>query len=168
MQPQEPTAAPTGDPQATAALGLPWSEVEVVGVRVEPSSNQPIVLLHDRGRAERYLPISINPAGATEIALLAPEHEPAAAPPGSQGTHALMQRVLDTYAISIERVVIHGVSDRVYGAAIRFTSRGNSRDVTAMCADAIALALRFGAPLTVGVSLLEEAGLIVPDEEPTA
>jgi len=42
-------------------------ELDVLGVRVEMPTNQPIVLLRERG-GERYLPIWIGAAEATAIA----------------------------------------------------------------------------------------------------
>ena len=44
------------------------SELDVVGVRVEMPSNQPIVLLREIG-GERYLPIWIGAVEATAIAF---------------------------------------------------------------------------------------------------
>ena len=45
-------------------------EMELTGVRVELPTNQPIVLLRERG-GERYLPIWIGAAEAAAIALVA-------------------------------------------------------------------------------------------------
>ena len=64
-------------------------ELDVLGVRVEMPTNQPIVLLRERG-GERYLPIWIGAAEATAIAYA----QQGVVPPRPM-THDLLKNVID-------------------------------------------------------------------------
>ena len=67
------------------------NKLEVVGVRVEMSSNQPIVLLREVG-GDRYLPIWIGPGEATAIAFAQQGMTPA-----RPLTHDLFKDVLEAF-----------------------------------------------------------------------
>src|SRR5713226_9208589 len=75
-------------------------ELNLVGVRVELPTNQPIVLLRER-EGERYLPIWIGAMEATAIAF-ALQGIVTARPI----THDLMRNVLAEVEVRVERIVI--------------------------------------------------------------
>ena len=80
-------------------------EMNLVGVRVELPTQQPIVLLQER-EGERYLPIWIGNAEAAAIAF-ALQGVVTARPL----THDLMKNVLEELGVHIERVVITELKD---------------------------------------------------------
>jgi bifunctional DNase/RNase len=144
----------------TGGLGqLPPGTVQMtlMGVRVEIPSDQPIVLLKEVS-GDRYLPIWIGPVEATAIAFAHQGMKPAA-----PLTHDLFWDVLKTMGIRLLNVTISTrVDDVFYG----HLSLSNHRTVSARPSDAIALAIRAGAPILVGVELLDEAGVTIPDDVP--
>ena len=73
------------------------NELDVVGVRVEMPSNQPIVLLREVG-GDRYLPIWIGPGEATAIAFAQQGMAPA-----RPLTHDLFKDVLEAVGQSSPR-----------------------------------------------------------------
>ena len=73
--------------------------MEVVGVRVEMPSNQPIVLLKE-AEGDRYLPIWIGGVEATAIALAQQGVAPA-----RPLTHDLFRDVLDALETGLETVL---------------------------------------------------------------
>ena len=131
-------------------------EVEVVGVRVEMPSNQPIVLLRE-STGERYLPIWIGAVEATAIAFA----QQGVVPPRPL-THDLLKSVIDATGNDLTEIRITEVRDGVYYATLAFAS---GVEVSARPSDSIALALRVGAPIRCADKVLTEAGIVIPDEQ---
>src|SRR6478609_92129 len=131
-------------------------EMDVVGVRVEMPSNQPIVLLREV-TGERYLPIWIGAVEATAIAL-AQEGVTTQRPM----THDLMRDVLLALSAELTRVTITDLRDGVFYANLVFA---NGVEVSARPSDAIALAMRMSVPVFGDESVLAEASISVPEEQ---
>jgi bifunctional DNase/RNase len=131
-------------------------EVDVVGVRVEMPSNQPIVLLRESG-GDRYLPIWIGAVEATAIAFA----QQGVVPPRPL-THDLMRDLIQATGNNLAEVRITEVKDGVFYALLVFSS---GVEVSARPSDSIALALRTGSRIVCAEDVLAEAGLEVPDEQ---
>ncbi len=111
-------------------------EVDVMGVRVEMPSNQPIVLLREVS-GERYLPIWIGAVEATAIAFA----QQGVVPPRPL-THDLMKDLLEAMGQELTEVQITDMKDGVFYANLVF---GSGVEVGARPSDSIALALRTGS-----------------------
>jgi bifunctional DNase/RNase len=131
-------------------------QLDVVGVRVEMPSNQPIVLLREV-EGERYLPIWIGAVEATAIAFAQQGVVPA-----RPLTHDLLRDVLEALQETVTEVRITELSDGVFYALLVFE---NGVEVSARPSDAIALALRTGTTIYAAEDVLGEAGIEVPDEQ---
>ena len=132
------------------------NQLDVVGVRVEMPSKQPIVLLKESG-GERYLPIWIGAAEATAIAFA----QQGVVPPRPL-THDLFRDVLAALGQELSAVRITELRDGVFYALLVL---GGGVEVSARPSDAIALALRTGSPIFGADSVLSEAGIPIPDEQ---
>jgi len=130
--------------------------VDVVGVRVEMPSNQPIVLLREVA-GERYLPIWIGAAEATAIAFA----QQGVVPPRPL-THDLMRDLIGAMGNELNEVRITEMRDGVFYAVLVLSG---GAEVSARPSDSIALALRTGSRIVCAEDVLEEAGLEVPEEE---
>lgn len=130
--------------------------VEVLGVRVEMPSNQPIVLLREV-EGERYLPIWIGAAEATAIAYV----QQGVVPPRPL-THDLLTDVIAALGRSLEEVHVTRLEDGVFYAELHL---GEGTVVSARPSDAIALALRSSTTILVDEAVLDEAGVVIPDTE---
>ncbi|AWS48505.1 bifunctional nuclease family protein [Streptosporangium subroseum] len=131
-------------------------QMDVVGVRVEMPSNQPIVLLKE-AQGERYLPIWIGMTEATAIAMAQAEE-----PPPRPLTHDLFRDVLDGLGIRLSTVNIVALRDGIFFADLVFS---NGVEVSARPSDSIALALRTGARIFASEEVVREAGVIIPDDQ---
>ncbi len=131
------------------------NELDVVGVRVEMPSNQPIVLLKESG-GERYLPIWIGAGEATAIAFA----QQGVVPPRPL-THDLIRDLLEAAGQELTEVRITALRDGVFYAELIFAS---GLEVSARPSDAIALALRTSTPIFGAEAVLDEAGISIPDE----
>jgi bifunctional DNase/RNase len=131
-------------------------EVDVMGVRVEMPSNNPIVLLREVA-GDRYVPIWIGAVEATAIAFA----QQGVVPPRPL-THDLLKDVLAATGDGLSEVRITDVKDGVYYATLVLTS---GAEVSARPSDSIALALRTGARIVCSEEVLDEVGLAVPAEQ---
>lgn len=129
--------------------------MDVIGVRLEMPSNQPIVLLRETN-SDRYLPIWIGAPEATAIAFA----QQGLTPPRPL-SHDLMKEILGATGVSLSSVKITELRDGVFYADLVLSS---GVEVSARPSDAIALALRTGSPIFGEEALLEEAGVTIPDE----
>jgi bifunctional DNase/RNase len=130
--------------------------MRVVGVRVELPQNQPVVLLRE-GDGVRYLPIWI---GAVEASAIAFQQQ------GVQTarplTHDLLKDTITALGARLEAVHITEIRDDIFYAELRFSG---GVTVSARPSDAIALALRCDAAILGSDSVLDAAGIEIPDEQ---
>ncbi|HEU4320888.1 MAG TPA: bifunctional nuclease family protein [Acidimicrobiia bacterium] len=133
--------------------------MEVVGVRVELPSNQPIVLLREEG-GSRYLPIWI---GANEATAIATAME--GVQPPRPLTHDLMRSVLDAVGALAVRVVITEMRDSVFFADLTIDASGEEVKVSSRPSDAIALAVRTGTPVFAAPAVLDEAAVHFEEDD---
>ena len=131
-------------------------QMEVVGVRVEMPTNNPIVLLKET-QGERYLPIWIGPMEATAIAFAQNGMVPA-----RPLTHDLFRDVLESFGVQLRTVNITALRDGIFFADLIFS---NGKEVSARPSDSIALALRTGTRIVCAEEVLDEAGVAIPDEQ---
>jgi len=131
-------------------------EVDVIGVRVEMPSNQPLVLLRESA-GERYLPIWVGAVEATAIAFA----QQGVVPPRPL-THDLMKDLLTATGHELAEVQITEVRDGIFFATLVL---GDGVEVSARPSDSIALALRTGSRIVCAEEVLAEAGLDAPAEQ---
>jgi bifunctional DNase/RNase len=131
--------------------------VDVLGVRVEMPTNQPIVLLRERD-GDRYLPIWIGAAEATAIAYA----QQGVVPPRPL-THDLLKDIIEGLGHTVTQIRIVELRDKVFYALLVFDG---GREISARPSDAIALALRTATQIVVAEAVLDEAGVaLTPDED---
>jgi bifunctional DNase/RNase len=131
-------------------------ELDVVGVRVEMPTNQPLVLLREVD-GSRYLPIWIGAVEATAIAFA----QQGVVPPRPL-THDLMRDLVAALGDELDEVRITEVKSNVFYAVLVFAS---GVEVEARPSDSIALALRTGTRIVCTEEVLEQSSIGVPDEE---
>ncbi|MEX0833832.1 MAG: bifunctional nuclease family protein [Actinomycetota bacterium] len=134
-------------------------EMNLAGVRVELPSNQPIVLLREAD-GERFLPIWI---GAAEAAAIAFALQGIVTP--RPMTHDLMKNVLEETGVLVERIVITDLKEGTFFAVIQMKRNGTSYEVSSRPSDAIALAVRWEAPIFADEEVLSEASILIPSDE---
>jgi bifunctional DNase/RNase len=125
-------------------------------VRMEMPSNNPIVLLRETDGA-RYLPIWVGAVEATAIAYA----QQGITPPRPL-THDLMKDVLGALSAELTLVTITELRDGVFYAIMDLS---NGAQVSARPSDAIAIALRTDTPIVGTETVLDEAGVEIPDSE---
>ncbi len=126
-------------------------EMTIKGLMVDPITNMPIVILKDKD-GDRVLPIWVGIFEANAIAL---QIENVATP--RPMTHDLLRNVIADLDGQVDRVVVSDLKDNTFYAVIHL--RLGSADITvdSRPSDAIALALRVGAPIFVEEDVVQKA-----------
>jgi hypothetical protein len=135
-----------------------FQRVEVLGVRVELPSNQPVILLRVVG-TDVHIPIWIGAAEAAAIAMVQQ-----GIIPDRPMTHDLFAEVLRVLGAPLDDMRVVELANGVFLAQLRLAGRV----VSARPSDGIALALRMGAEIYVAEDVVVAAGVEIseePDEE---
>ena len=135
--------------------------VQLIGVRVEVPSNQPIVLLREED-GQRYLPIFIGSPEATAIVYALQGMETP-----RPMTHDLFVTVMGDFGVELRQVAITALSEGTFYAELELVRDGTVQRISARPSDAIALAVRLGdgVPILVDESVFEEAGVLFEEEQ---
>jgi bifunctional DNase/RNase len=134
--------------------------MEVIGVRVEMPSNQPIVLLKEID-GSRFLPIWVGAVEATAIAFA----QQGVAPPRPL-THDLMNNLLETLDATLTAVHLTEIKDGIFYATMHLrNTNSEALTLSARPSDAIALAVRSHSNILATQELLDEIGIEIPQGE---
>lgn len=125
-------------------------QVDVVGVRLELPSNQPVLILRDQ-QATRYLPLWIGTAEATAISLALEGVDPP-----RPLTHDLLANVIAQLGGQVTSVTVSELIEGTFYATINFL---NHDSISSRPSDAIALAVRNKVPVFVAQEVMDFAGM---------
>lgn len=131
-------------------------QVDVVGIRLELPSNQPVLILRDQ-EISRYLPLWIGVAEATAITLALDGVQPA-----RPLTHDLMHNLIEHLGERVLSVTISELIEGTYYATVNFA---NHDPISARPSDAIALAVRSGVPVFVASEVMDYAAMDLAEED---
>lgn len=134
-------------------------ELELVGVRIEMPSSQPLVLLKEV-EGERHLPIWIGTPEASAIAIA----QQGIAPPRPL-THDLFGELLAAVGLGLTRVNITAVEDAVFYAQLVLD---DGTVIGSRASDALALAQRANCRIWCAEAVLDEAGVRIGDADEDA
>ena len=133
--------------------------MEVVGVRVEMPSNQPIILLKEVD-GSRFLPIWVGANEASAIAFAQQGVEPP-----RPMTHDLMREIIEALDATVTAVQVTELRDGVfYANVVVRDAAAITRSISSRPSDAIALALRTKSNILASSDLIDEAGVEMPAE----
>ncbi len=126
-------------------------KVTIAGLTMDPASNTPIIILkaEDDNRA---IPIWIGLLEATSIASAIQKIKF-----DRPMTHDLFKNFSELLNIRISKVEVCDLKDNTFYAKIHFRSEKNSFSMDARPSDAIAMAIRFEAPIYVDDAVIEKS-----------
>lgn len=130
-------------------------EVILRAVRVDVGSSTPLLLLEEVG-GERVLPIFVGAPEATAIAYALQGVETP-----RPMSHDLLGNVITALGGRLFAVEITELIDNTFYANLRIVRDGNDIIVSSRPSDAVALALRVGAPILVRDELMADQGKII-------
>lgn len=128
--------------------------LEIKGLLYSESQSGAYVLILGDKHSMRRLPIVIGNNEAQAIALGLEDNK------GSRPlTHDLFKKFAETYGVELMEVVITRFREGVFYAMLVCKQGDEINMVDARPSDAIALAVRFGCPMSVYENVMEEAGI---------
>jgi len=133
--------------------------VHVEGVRLDPRTETSVLNLVEDGGDARALHIWIGEFEAQSIAQ-ALGREPTIRP----NSHDLLKNLLERLDGKVRRSLVTELREGTFYAVIEVELRGRTLRIDARPSDAIAIALRMGAPVFVSESLLVRP-IDIPDDE---
>ncbi|MDO9541872.1 MAG: DUF151 domain-containing protein, partial [Kiritimatiellia bacterium] len=80
-------------------------------------------------------------------------------------THDLIKNLMDNLECRIKRIEICDLRDNTFYAKLFLEWNGMETELDSRPSDAIALAMRFSAPIYVADEVMEATGVIIKDEE---
>ena len=134
-------------------------KAHISGMTMDPASNNPIVMLKIND-GDQIIPIWIGLLEATSIASVLQNvtfERPM--------THDLFKNFLGKLQITLLKIEICDLRDNTFFARIFFSSGEETFDMDARPSDAIAIALRFSAPIYVDDKVIEKSKITDGDTE---
>ena len=132
--------------------------LNVIGITYSQSQSGAYALLLEVKGEQTRLPIIIGEAEAQSIAI-AIEGQETRRPL----THDLFKTFAKSYEINITEVVINRFKEGLFYSELHCIKEGEETIIDARTSDAVALALRFDAPIYANSQVIEEAGIIMDD-----
>ncbi|TMM56277.1 hypothetical protein FEE95_16810 [Maribacter algarum] len=131
--------------------------LKIKGISYSQTQNGAYALILNEVEGDRKLPIVI---GAFEAQSIAIALEKEIKPPRPL-THDLFKNFSDRFDIVIKQVIIHKLVDGVFYSSIICERDKIEEIIDARTSDAIALALRFSAPIFTYKTILDKAGIFL-------
>ncbi len=130
-------------------------KLTIKGISYSQTQNGAYALILNEVDGDRKLPIVI---GAFEAQSIAIALEKEIKPPRPL-THDLFKNFADRFDIAVRQVIIHKLVDGVFYSSIICERDKIEEIIDARTSDAIALALRFNAPIFTYKNILDKAGI---------
>ncbi|SFC09773.1 hypothetical protein SAMN05421747_104135 [Parapedobacter composti] len=131
-------------------------KLDIVGLSYSQTQSGAYALVLGEVSGRRRLPIII---GGFEAQAIAIEIEKMT--PSRPLTHDLFKTFAETYHIRIDEVIIYNLVDGIFYAKILFNDGHKQTEIDARTSDAIALAVRFKAPVYTYEFILASAGIVI-------
>ncbi len=135
-------------------------QVEILGLSASPSAGGAYALLLKEIYGVRRLPIIIGQFEAQSIAL-----EMEGIKPPRPLTHDLMKNVIENLGGTISEIIINELRENTFYAKIILEISSMTNEIDSRPSDAIALAVRTGAPLYVSEDVMKIAAFVPSSEE---
>lgn len=134
--------------------------MDILGLSTSPSSGGAYALILSETDGNRRLPIIIGTFEAQAIALEL-EH----IKPPRPMTHDLLRNIIQSFDSFVKHILISDLRDGTFFATVVYDANGREIEQDARPSDAIALAIRFQAPIFSSVKVLNEAGIESDDNQ---
>jgi bifunctional DNase/RNase len=142
-------------------------QVDILGLSTSPHTNGAYALILYEVEGKRKLPIIIGGFEAQAIALKLENIKPP-----RPFTHDLFKQIADAFNLHVNEVFIDELHNETFYAKVVCEMGGVQHEIDARPSDAIAIAVRFNAPIFVSEEIMNEAGIVEEqqkeEEEPVA
>ena len=129
-------------------------KLEIHGISYSENLSGAFALVLNEFKGQRKLPVVIGGFEAQAIALALQKNIKTSRPL----THELFKGFADKFEIKLKKVIIHKLVDGVFFSNMVCEKDGDTVTIDSRTSDAIAMALRFNAPIFTYDSILNEVG----------
>lgn len=129
-------------------------QVDILGLSTSPHTNGAYALILYELEGKRKLPIIIGGFEAQAIALKLENIRPP-----RPFTHDLFKNIADAFHLHVNEIIIDELHHETFYAKVICEVNGEVHEIDARPSDAIAIAVRFNAPLFVTEEIMDEAGI---------
>lgn len=140
---------------------MSFIQLNIKGISYSQTQSGAYALVLSEIEGSRTLPIII---GAFEAQSIAIALEKEIRPPRPL-THDLFKTFSDRFSIKIKEVIIHKLVDGVFFSSLVCEKDGEEEVIDTRTSDAIAIAVRFQAPIYTYENILDKAGVYLKVEE---
>lgn len=136
-------------------------KLEIVGLSYSQTQSgaYALILGEEKGKGNRRLPIII---GGFEAQAIAIELEKMT--PSRPLTHDLFKNFADVFNITVTEIIIYNLVEGIFFAKLICSNGEDEKEIDARTSDAIALAIRFNAPIHTYEFILSSAGIVLDTE----
>lgn len=135
-------------------------KLSILGISYNQTKSGAYALILSEEGGKRRIPIIIGGSEAQAIAI----HLEGLKPPRPL-THDLFVSFSEAYNIAVQEIFIYKMTDGVFYSEILFDDGKNRIRVDSRTSDAVALAIRFSAPIFIDRKVIDAAGLEIEVQE---
>lgn len=140
--------------------GMKKIRLEIVGMSYSQSQSGAYALILGVVGGKRRLPIIIGGFEAQAIAIELEKMKPT-----RPLTHDLFKNFALHFGINIKEVIINKFEEGIFFSELICEFDGVESAIDSRTSDAVALSIRFNCPIYAYESILEEAGIVMDDDE---
>jgi bifunctional DNase/RNase len=134
-------------------------ELEIVALSHSITQTHSYAVVLGEVNGLRRLPIVIGGFEAQAIAVALERMNPS-----RPLTHDLMKNFMLAFNVELHEVVINDLQEGIFYSKLVCSTENDTVDIDSRTSDALALAVRFGCPIYTYENILEQAGILMEDE----
>ncbi|MFT3981443.1 MAG: DUF151 domain-containing protein [Ferruginibacter sp.] len=135
-------------------------ELEIVALSHSITQTHSYAVVLGEVNGLRRLPIVIGGFEAQAIAVALERMNPS-----RPLTHDLMKNFMIAFNVELHEIVINDLQEGIFYSQLVCSSSNDTVEIDSRTSDALALAVRFGCPIYTYENILEQAGVLMEDEQ---
>jgi uncharacterized protein len=135
-------------------------ELEIVALSHSITQTHSYAVVLGEVNGMRRLPIVIGGFEAQAIAVALERMQPS-----RPLTHDLMKNFMLAFNVELHEIIINDLQEGIFYSKLICSSENDTVEIDSRTSDALALAVRFGCPIYTYETILENAGIMMEEEE---
>jgi bifunctional DNase/RNase len=135
-------------------------ELEIVALSHSITQTHSYAVVLGEVNGMRRLPIVIGGFEAQAIAVALERMQPS-----RPLTHDLMKNFMLAFNVELHEIIINDLQEGIFYSKLICSSENDTVEIDSRTSDALALAVRFGCPIYTYENILENAGIMMEEEE---
>jgi len=135
-------------------------ELEIVALSHSIAQTHSYAVVLGEVNGLRRLPIVIGGFEAQAIAVALERMQPS-----RPLTHDLMKNFMNAFGVELQEIIINDLQEGIFYSKLVCYNEHDTIEIDSRTSDAIALAVRFGCPIYTFENILENAGILMDENE---